>query len=153
MLERLFQPCEESPPGPILRRENADARAIPDLVDIVEKVDDIEAQFQRSQARIAGQPEFMRDAEIDLRVRRNRAGVGEAVAQATAVDEIGAEFRRLPEIGRSGRSGQRLRVIRVDIVIRNIGNLILTEEILVRRDLRRALPRPGEIPIGRESPI
>src|SRR5580698_215556 len=80
---------EETAPRTILRREHADAGSVPELVDGVEQVDDVETNRHRQ--RIVRQQEFALDADIDLGIRRHRADIGVTVAQAAAIDDVGAQ--------------------------------------------------------------
>ena len=77
-----------------LRREHTDAAAVADQIDAVEQVDDVEPQRRR--LGIAGQQELARDTDIELALRRHRADIGIAVAQARAVDHVGGEPRAAP---------------------------------------------------------
>src|SRR4029077_16020651 len=70
----LLTPCtsnlfrdtkEEAAARPELRCEYADATSAPDLIDVVEQVDDVETYCHR--LRIVRQQEFALDADIDLR--------------------------------------------------------------------------------------
>src|SRR5579863_6109434 len=61
------QSTEEPAPRPVLRRKDADAGAAPNLIDLVGRVDDIEAHGERAGA---GQLKCMTQAEIDLRIAR-----------------------------------------------------------------------------------
>src|SRR5947209_12519621 len=78
-----------------LRGEDADAGAVAQLIDVIEHVDDVEAQRQRLHA---GYWHFLREPEINLRVRRHVLGVGEARAQSAAIDHINAEPCAVPLI-------------------------------------------------------
>src|SRR5580692_9144270 len=80
---------EEAAARAELRREYSDAGAIPDFVDRVEQVDDIETNRHRQ--GIVRQQEFALDADIDLGIRRHRANIGVTVAQAAAIDDVGAQ--------------------------------------------------------------
>src|SRR6202012_495872 len=85
-LELLRYPEIEDAARSELRREHADAGTVPDLVDRIEKVDDVEAQRG---AFCRGHPvEIVKHADVDLRAGRQRGGVGEAVTQAAAVDHV-----------------------------------------------------------------
>src|SRR5580692_2403299 len=85
---------EEAAARAELRREYSDAGAIPDFVDRVEQVDDIETNRHRQ--GIVRQQEFALDADIHLGVGRHRGDIVVAVAQAAAVDHVGAQFDSAP---------------------------------------------------------
>jgi hypothetical protein len=59
----------------VLRGEDADARTVAQLVDVIDHVDDVEAQRQRLHA---GHGHVLRQPGIDLRGGRHVLGVGEA---------------------------------------------------------------------------
>src|SRR5579862_3475727 len=71
--EVLRQAHEEAAPGAELRREYADARAVADLVDVVECVDHVEADLDRPARRIV---EPMAYREVDLRIAGKLRPVG-----------------------------------------------------------------------------
>src|SRR3954449_3308590 len=77
---------EEAAAWPKLRGEHADPGSVPDFVDRVEQIDDIEPQLRR--LHIVEPFELVRDAEIHLRIPGKRRGIREAAAQATAVKDI-----------------------------------------------------------------
>ena len=79
-----------------LRREDADARAIPDLVDLVEQVHDIEPQRRRLVRR--DNVEIVRQPDIDLGVRWQVIDIGKAGAKSAAVDHRRGKARAHPEI-------------------------------------------------------
>src|SRR5581483_10167037 len=95
--ELLRDAAEKSAARPVLRREHADARAVPDLVDLVEHVDDVEPHRGRLHHR-ARPLELVADAEIELLVERQRVGVGEAAPQPAAEDHVGGEACAFPQI-------------------------------------------------------
>src|SRR5665213_829625 len=66
-----------------LRSEYANARSVSDLIDGVEDVHDIKAHRDWL---FIGFLELMRNADIGSGVRRDMIGIGEATAQAAAVD-------------------------------------------------------------------
>src|SRR5712664_1812016 len=98
-----------------LRSKHSDTRAVPDLVDLVEQVHDIEAYRGRFVRRY--NVEFVRQPQIDLGVGRDGIGVGKASAQAAAVNHGCAEPRTVPQVGGAGRCGQDLGMVGVDIVV------------------------------------
>src|SRR5258708_308777 len=65
----------EAAGGAELRREHADAGAVPDLVDLVEHVHHVEPQRGRLGRR--DNVEIMRYAHIDLGIGRHVIGIGE----------------------------------------------------------------------------
>jgi hypothetical protein len=116
--ELLAYSDKESPARSILRREDADARAVSDLINIVEEVDDVETHRQRPQPPLRlGHCELMRQTEIDLRIGRDGPGIGEAIAQATAINQVGTDPGPFPKVGNPARATQRLGMIRIDIMI------------------------------------
>src|SRR5262249_20966003 len=80
-------------------------------------------------------------------------GIGEAAAQAAAIDHVGAELGALPEIGSAGRSCPCLGVVGVDVIVGDVGKFVVAEKVLVRNDVRCALTRPGDIAVGIEVAI
>ena len=146
----LRNPDKIASPLSVLRREYADSRAVPELIDGVEDIHDVKADCDRL---AVGLLEFVRNADIGRSVGRNMVGVGETAAQAAAVHHARAEPRALPEVGRAGRAGPLLRVIGVDVVAGDIGELVGAEQILVRHDVGGDLPGPGEIAVSAEIAV
>src|SRR6516162_5836139 len=81
----------EGPAWPELRGEHTDAGAVPDLIDLVEHVHDIEAQRGRLVWR--HDVEIVRHAHIDLVVGRQVIGVGKARTKPAAIDHRGGKAR------------------------------------------------------------
>src|SRR5882672_8449382 len=99
--QRFRQPKEEAAPWSKLRRADADAGAIADLVLLVEEVDDIETCGQRARTRNGKQ---VRDAGIDLRVR------GQMIAVRYAGAAVGGGYTgRQRETRAQSRADQEVR--------------------------------------------
>ena len=121
----------------VLRREHADAAAVPDEVDRVEEIDDVEAHGHR--LRIIGKQKLAGDADIELGVGRHGADIGVAVAQPAAGDHVAGNSDSAPRapwrrhgsrrpredlvrtrrpaaelVGKAGRTGPNLRVVGED---------------------------------------
>ena len=107
-----------------LRCKHADARSVPKSVDGVEDVHYIEADRDRL---AIGLLDLMRDADTGRGIGCDMIGIGKAAAQATAVDHAGAEAGAVPEVGRPSRAGPLLRVIGVDVMGGDIGELVGAE--------------------------
>src|SRR6516164_9917565 len=135
----------EGPAWPELRGEHTDTGAVPDLIDLVEHVHDIEAQRGRLVWR--HDVEIVRHAHIDLVVGRQVIGVGKARTKSAAIDHRGGKARVVPQIRSPGRCGQDLAVIGVDVMGGNIGQLVCSEQELVRDDIGADLPRPGDVAV------
>src|SRR4249919_3368206 len=75
--QRFRQPEEQAAPRPELRRTDADARAVADLIDLVEDIHDVEARSERAGTR---KPEYMGDSGVDLGVVGQMFAVGNARA-------------------------------------------------------------------------
>src|SRR6202021_2550545 len=142
----LFREAEEEAAARSeLRREHAYAGPVPDLVDGVEQVDDVETNGHR--LGIVRQQEFALDADIDLGVGRHRADIGVTVAQAAAVDHVGAQLGPAPchfpqnrwpaaeLIDGTGRGGNELVVIGIDKVRLNVLKLGQAAQGRKRRDV------------------
>ena len=112
---------------------------------MVEDIDDVEAEGQRL---IKDRSDLTRKTKVDLRVGRDMRGVGEAATQSTAIDHADGAARSEKDIGCPRRAGPGLGVIRVDVMARDVIDLIWIEEELVRRDLRPSLARPCKIGVG-----
>src|ERR1700682_1463305 len=91
---------EEAAARPELRREHADAGAIPDLVDLVEQVHDVEPHGRRLVRR--DDVEIVRQPDIDLGIGRHMIGIREGGAKPASVDPRGAEPGAVAEIGCAG---------------------------------------------------
>jgi hypothetical protein len=81
-----------------LRGEHPDPGAVPDLVDLVERVHDIEPQ--RGRLGRSGQVEVMGQAEIDLGVGRHGTGVGKAIAIIEAAEPRAVLVARFNQFAR-----------------------------------------------------
>ena len=151
-------------------------RPVPDLVDGVEQVDDVETNGHR--LGVVRQQEFALDADIDLGVGRHRADIGVTVAQAAAVDRVGAQLDSAPRwpvvakcfrcggnpaaelIDGARRGGNELVVIGIDKVrlkVRKLGQAAeirkrrrAVEQILVRHRVARSLLGHSDVAIGLE---
>ena len=121
-------------------------RAVPDLVDLVEQVDDVEAQ--RGRLVRCHDVEIVRQAEIDLGVRGQVIGVGKAGAKAAAIDHRRAETRGVPQIGRADRCSCE-RIYRLIVVRRRVeraagsGRRRTSGEGIRRRSRGREIRRPA----------
>src|SRR5882672_9355949 len=93
--ERLVDADEQGAPNAVLRRANADARAIAQLVDPIEGVDERDARVQLAEA--LPEVEGLRHRQVDGGVARQMLGVGEPVAQAAAVQGIRAQRQAVAE--------------------------------------------------------
>ena len=100
-----------------------------------------------------GHLDLARDAEIGRGVGRDVVGVGEAGAQPAAVDRAHAEPRVVPEVRRAGRAGDPLRVVGVDVVAGDVGELVGAEQILVRHDGLGDLASHGDVAVGVEVAV
>ena len=91
--ERNRESSEETAARAILRREDADAAAATDQIYLVQQVDDVEAQLQRSRRIV--DVEFMSQPEVDLGIARRVIAVrnGEAARQSEVLPQPGAEDR------------------------------------------------------------
>src|SRR6516165_10952090 len=81
----------EGPAWPELRGEHTDTGAVPDLIDLVEHVHDIEAQRGGPGGR--HDIEIVRHAHIALVVGRQVIGVGKARTKPAAIDHRGGKAR------------------------------------------------------------
>src|SRR3954453_11229563 len=79
----LRQTTEETTAWTILRGEDADARSVTKLIDVIEDVDRVKAHGRRLHPR---DRHFRRDTGIDLRVRRHMPGIGKTRAQTATID-------------------------------------------------------------------
>ena len=116
---------EEAAARTELRRAHADAGAVADLIDLVEGVNEVGADFEPSQGPGL---EPVREREVHLDVSWHVITVGDAIrtggAQAAAVDEIAADPRPTPQIGEPGRGGIGLVVVEMDEMVGDIGQLV-----------------------------
>ena len=106
---------------PELGCKDTDSGAVPDLVDLIEQVDDVEAY---GRGLLCAPRELMRQPEIDLSVRRHVVRIGKSAAQAAAIDHVGAKAGSLPEVGQPARRGNSLRVVGVNVVVGNEGQFV-----------------------------
>src|ERR1700682_173296 len=134
-----------------LRCEHADAGPVPDLVNLVEQVHDVEAQ--RGRFGPSREKKLARDPGIDLGVGGQVIGIRKAGAKPAAVDHRGAEARAIPQIGGAGRRGQDLGMVGVDIVVGDKVYFVLSEQKLVRYDGGGDLFCPGDVSPGAEVAI
>src|SRR5207302_3396485 len=81
----LFDAEEKAAARTVLRREYADAAAVSDLIDRIENVHDVEAHGHRL---IIRHIEIARQANIELRIGRQRIDIGVPSAQPRAVGHI-----------------------------------------------------------------
>src|SRR5207342_2349334 len=91
--------------------------------------------------------------DVGRGVRRNVVSVGEPAAQATAVDPAGAKLCALPKIGGASRSCPRLGVVGVDVIVGDVGQLVVAEQILVGHYVLCDLAGPSDVPVGAEVAI
>src|SRR5260370_22302655 len=117
-LEFLLESAVKRATGPELRREHAEARAVPDLVLLIPQVEDVEPRLHLADARegeVLGDPEVRSLVGIDRRIVHMPDGAPEAAAGR----EIQAESRARPgpAIRGPGGGGDELVVVGVDVVI------------------------------------
>src|SRR5882724_10083403 len=143
-LEPFFQAGEKGAARPELRGTDADAGAVANLVDFVEHVEDVETYVERADGR---RIDMLRDAEIDLFVRRQGVPVRliAAGAQAAAGNDVDAETRIPPEIGRPGGRGHELIMIGVDGMGVDEGEIVGIEIELGGNDVLRLLLRKRKV--------
>src|ERR1700730_13608545 len=110
-----------------LGREHADAAAVTQLVNCVENVDDVEANFDGSLVRYL---DPARQAEVIGFIGMILHGVGEAAAQTIAVEAVDGHSPIIPNVGSAGRTGEALVMIKKDKVVVDVSDLIWTEEKL-----------------------
>ena len=106
---------------PKLRRANADAAAIANLVNFVEQVHDIEPDFDRPFSAERDSPFY---SEIQRFVGMILLGVGEAASQSISVERVGGKGPIVPSVGYSARPGETLIVVEKDPVILDEGKFI-----------------------------
>ena len=124
--KRLAEFQKYAAPGPVLRGEDADACAIAYFVDAVKEVDDRKLGIQH--ARLRPEIERMLGARVDLRIERQVIGIGEAVTQAAAVEQIDTVFHVMKIIRSPCRPRDQLIVIEMHGVGIDVVNLGLIEE-------------------------
>src|SRR5260221_2393825 len=91
---------KEASARPELWREHADTGPVPDLVDLVEQVDDVEPH--RGRLGPSREKVFVRYPGIDLGVGWHVIGIRKARPQTAAIDHRRAEARAIPQIGSAG---------------------------------------------------
>src|SRR5258708_28311739 len=118
MLELFLQAGEEGVPWAELRIAAADSGPIANAIHLSEHIDDVEPSFDATDCR---RFHSLRDAKIDLLVRRQGVAVGviATAAQSAPGKEIDAEPRVLPEIGGPGGSRHQLIMVGVDGICRD----------------------------------
>src|SRR4029077_9202821 len=142
---------KESAPGPELGCEHADARAVPDFVDRVEEVHDVEAEGRG--LVWSDDVEVVRNTDIELRVGRHVIGIGKAGPQSAAVNHRGTELRPFPEVGGAGGCRQLLGMIGGDGVRCDEGQFVGRKEKLVGYDVLADLRRPRQIAVSAEIAV
>src|SRR5260370_15087001 len=154
-LEPLGQPGQESGARAELRIADADAGAVADLVDLVEQVENVEAQLE---ALVQSGVNRLHNAEVHLLVARQavpvRAPVRVAGPEAAAGGKVGGEKStgRRHSVLDAGRIRVGLIVIEMDVVAGNECELI-GAEIELRRGYALAEGlRRGEVSVKRPVP-
>src|SRR5205823_9713934 len=120
-----------------LRRANADAAAVAQLVDLIEQVDDIEPDFD--------DPDFWNCEDtlkrgVDSFIWMTFFRVGETSAQAVPVEKINSRFPVAPSVRETGRRSHALVVIEEDPVLANVSQLVGVEQVLRGNNLGGTRP-------------
>ena len=134
-----------------MRRADADARPVANLVGLVEHVDHVEAHGQVGESR---DMEQVRDTEVERIVRGQTSAVRRAVdiaAQAAFVQQIGIDRRVPKRIGRAKGSAVGLVVVEVNIVVVDVVEIVPAELVLVRDDVLAERLADREVRVGVEG--
>ena len=151
-LELPRQSSKESSSRSLLGCENANSGAATNLIALVRDVDDIEVRRERTGAR-----EFkgMAHTQIDLVIARGMIAVGndiaigvrQILAQSRPEQVVDTKAGSQPQIRYAARRGHPALVIEVDVVARDVIELLLGEVELRRFHAlpMRGLPRAVEV--------
>src|SRR5437660_5371818 len=130
-----------------LRRAHTDAAAVAQLVDLVEQIDNIEADLKIADS---GNLQIPLKRQINGCVIGHAFGVGEASPKPSSVEKISRRFPVVPSVGSAGCGGPSLVVIEKHPVFVDEGKLIWIKQKLRRAHVDAARPFPTHISIGRE---
>jgi hypothetical protein len=149
-LEPLRQPGEEGAARSELRVADTDPRAVADLVDLVEHVEEVETQLK---APVHSGIDRLNDAEIHLLIARQagpvRASARAGGPEAAAGRKVGGKQRtgRRHSVFDARRIGVGLIVIEMDVVAGNKSELIGAEIELRRGNLFAESLRRGGVAV------
>src|SRR3954471_10103911 len=151
-LEPLRYAHEEASALAPLRCADADALSASELILLVEEVQDVGADADSCER--ARPAKVLRYSRVEDKVARELASIGNDTIgivgpQTRAVDEVrsrheGAEAVA-DRVASTTRRGPVLRVVGVDIVAGDIGELVRIEEILARDDVLRLFRTAREV--------
>src|SRR5436853_94881 len=122
----------------------------PQRVEFVEKIDDIEADFEGTDF---WNREGALQREVDRFVGWQFARVDESVAQAVSVKKVGGNFPIVPSVGSTGRPGEALVVIEENPVILQRREFVRRKENLRGTPVRSAVPFVTQISVGGKRPV
>src|SRR6266702_2015013 len=143
--EMLGDACVDGKMRAVLRRADADARAVAQLIDSIECVDHEQARIELADERLV---EVLNHTEVDLRVDRQAIGVRKAAAQAAAHQAIECEGGSAAVVRSAERRGDALIVLQIHPVSVDISELVRIEIELRRIDLFALRAAVREIQIG-----
>src|SRR5271165_3255373 len=160
--QRFRQADEKAAPRAVLRRADADAGAVADLILLVEEVDHIKARSERAGTR---DRKNVRHTGVDLGVIRQTGAIrnaGTAVrrgfsgrqrqtrTQTRTNQEIRTEARVPPQVRNAAGSRLLLLMIEMNVIVRDVAKILRRKVELRRFDVFALGTLGSEVQISRE---